>query len=117
MLSHELRTPLSPVLHAVALLKEDESCPPSIHETLETIRRNVQLEARLIDDLLDLARIRNGKLQLQIETVDAHDLLGRAVEICEADREARGLELDLTLGARGRCWRPIRRGSSRSSGT
>jgi signal transduction histidine kinase/ActR/RegA family two-component response regulator len=98
MLSHELRTPLSPVLHATTLL-DDESCPESMRGTLATIRRNVQLEARLIDDLLDLARIRNGKLQLQIEPVDAHDLLRRAVEICETDIRTRNLRLTLDLRA------------------
>jgi signal transduction histidine kinase/CheY-like chemotaxis protein len=99
MLSHELRTPLSPVLHATTLL-DVESCPEPMRSTLATIRRNVQLEARLIDDLLDLARIRNGKVQLQLEPVDAHDLLRRAVEICEADIRARDLRLTLDLRAK-----------------
>jgi CheY-like chemotaxis protein len=71
-----------------------------MRSTLATIRRNVQLEARLIDDLLDLARIRNGKLQLQPELVDAHDLLRRAVEICESDIQTHELRLTLDLGAR-----------------
>src|SRR4029077_16586444 len=69
MLSHELRTPLSPVLHSVALL-EEEDCSAAARGLLETIRRNVQLESRLIDDLLDLARIRNGKMQLHLENAD-----------------------------------------------
>lgn len=96
MLSHELRTPLSPVLHATTLL-EEASCPEPMRSTLETIRRNVQLEARLIDDLLDLARIRNGKLQLQPEPVDAQDLLRRAVDICQPDIQTRNLQLTLEL--------------------
>src|SRR5215204_4418841 len=73
MLSHELRTPLSPVLHSLALIDETPDCPPTVREALQIIRRNVQLEARLIDDLLDLARIRNSKLQLQFQLVDAHE--------------------------------------------
>lgn len=100
MLSHELRTPLSPVLHAVALIEEEPDCPPSVLELAETIRRNVQLEARLIDDLLDVARIRNGKLQLNMETVDAHDLLRRAMQICEAEIRKRSLTLRMDLQAR-----------------
>lgn len=99
MLSHELRTPLSPVLHATTLL-EEQACPEPMRATLETIRRNVQLEARLIDDLLDLARIRNGKLQLQPEPVDAHDLLNRAVDICRPDIETRNLRLTLEMNAK-----------------
>ena len=103
MLSHELRTPLSPVLHAVALIEEEHHCPPAARDLLETIRRNVQLEARLIDDLLDLARIRNGKLQLNLENVDAHDLFRRAVEICQPDIQRQEFEVRLNFSAK-RCW-------------
>jgi signal transduction histidine kinase len=98
MLSHELRTPLSPVLHAVALL-EEEDIPPAVQELVETIRRNVQLEARLIDDLLDLARIRSGKLQLHLESADLHDLIRRAARICEPDLQKQNLRLQLELKA------------------
>ena len=99
MLSHELRTPLSPVLHSVTLLESDADVAPHIREALGTIRRNVQLEARLIDDLLDLARIRNGKLQLHREIVDAHDLLHRTVEICHAEISARDLRVHFDFHA------------------
>jgi len=99
MLSHELRTPLSPVLHTATLLNEMKGVPPEIRQMLQVIRRNVQLEARLIDDLLDLARIRNGKLQLQLEPTDAHDLLRRALEICQPDIEARGLSVETRFRA------------------
>ena len=51
------------------------------------IRRNVELEARLIDDLLDLTRISKGKVQLSLEEVDAHLLLRNALEICQSDIE------------------------------
>jgi PAS domain S-box-containing protein len=93
MLSHELRTPLSPVLHSVALLNEDPTCPEDIRRDLQVISRNVQLEARLIDDLLDVARIRNGKLELQMRDVNAHDLLRNALEICAPEISARQLQL------------------------
>jgi len=99
MLSHELRTPLSPVLHTVALLEDDENCTSNMREMLQTIRRNVQLEARLIDDLLDLARIRNEKLNLHMEAAEAHDLLQRAVQICEPDTRTKKLRVGLDLQA------------------
>ena len=57
MLSHELRTPLTPALAAATYLAEDESLAPAFREELASIQRSVQLEARLIDDLLDLTRI------------------------------------------------------------
>jgi PAS domain S-box-containing protein len=100
MLSHELRTPLSPVLHAVTLLDEHAEASPALRETLQIIRRNVQLEARLIDDLLDLARIRNGKLQLQVQPADAHELLRHALEICQPEMTAGRLKVETRLKAR-----------------
>jgi CheY-like chemotaxis protein/two-component sensor histidine kinase len=59
----------------------------------------VQLESRLIDDLLDLARIRNGKLQLHLESADVHDLIRRAAQICEPDILKQNLTLQLELKA------------------
>lgn len=100
MLSHELRTPLSPVLHAVALIREETQVDPATGTLLDTIQRNVQLEARLIDDLLDLARIRNGKLQLHLETVDLHTLLGRAAEICQPDLLHKNITLQMKMEAK-----------------
>ena len=99
MLSHELRTPLSPVIHAVSLIEEEVAPTPVLSELLDTIRRNVQLEARLIDDLLDLARIRNGKLQLHPENVDVHNLVRRALEVCAPEAGARDIEVRLDLQA------------------
>jgi CheY-like chemotaxis protein len=63
------------------------------------IRRNVELEARLIDDLLDLTRISKGKVQLSLEIVDAHLLLRNALEICQSDIDQKHLVLELQLGA------------------
>ncbi len=63
------------------------------------IRRNVELEARLIDDLLDLTRIDKGKVQLNFEVVDAHTLLQSALEICHAEIDRKDLACSLDLGA------------------
>ena len=93
MLSHELRTPLTPVLASVFMLEREDNVPKVIHESLQLIRRNVELEARLIDDLLDLTRISKGKVQLSFEIVDAHTLLRNALEICQFEIEQKKLEL------------------------
>jgi len=86
VLSHELRNPLSPVLMAVsALLDGDETL--GLRPTLEMIRRNVELEARLIDDLLDITRIGRGTLRLEPRTFDAHDAVRQAVHICSGEIE------------------------------
>jgi len=99
MLSHELRTPLTPVLASVATLEQDGNDPGIMRECLQLIRRNVELEARLIDDLLDLTRIGKGKVQLSFEVVDAHTLLRNAIEICQLEIEEKKLELRTELQA------------------
>lgn len=85
VLSHELRTPLTPVLSIVQVLEEEESLPAEMQVWVKTIRRNIELEARLIDDLLDITRIANGKIQLNVESVDVHSLVDCVIEICEDD--------------------------------
>jgi signal transduction histidine kinase/CheY-like chemotaxis protein len=98
VLSHELRTPLTPVLATVsAMLERDEV--PEIRPTLEMIRRNVELEARLIDDLLDVTRIGRGALRVDPRTVDAHEVIHQAVDICLAEIEENRLALELNLSA------------------
>ena len=99
-LSHELRTPLTPILATAAAMLDQPETPESIREVMEMIRRNVNLEVRLIDDLLDLTRIRGGKLHLKREAVDAHELIHRVLEICRYDPRAVGVRLDLDLAAR-----------------
>jgi len=91
MLSHELRTPLTPVLASVFCLEQENNLSEGLRESLQLIRRNVELEARLIDDLLDLTRISKGKVQLSFEIVDAHRLLRNALEICQSEIEQKKL--------------------------
>jgi len=100
-LSHELRTPLTPVLALASALEEDEDLPVRVRHALGVIRRNVELEARLIDDLLDLTRISRGKLELRREVVDVRQLLAHAIEVCCSAELASGrIRLGLDLGAR-----------------
>jgi two-component system CheB/CheR fusion protein len=93
VLSHELRTPLTPALAAASYLAEHEHLPEELREEVNAITRNVQLEARLIDDLLDLTRISRGKIELQLETVDVHTLLRDTTEIVDDDVRFRELTL------------------------
>ena len=92
LLSHELRNPLTPVIAMVGELEASSPQSPQIRQALEVIRRNVELEARLIDDLLDVTRIAKGKLQLSFEVVSAHEILRRAHEICREDIGAKNIE-------------------------
>lgn len=98
-LSHELRTPLNPVLIWAGGTANQPDLSPTIRDGLRMICRNVELEARLIDDLLDLTRIARGKLQLKLHTADAHELLRDAIEIVRGDIEARHCKLSVALDA------------------
>lgn len=100
VLSHELRTPLTPVMTALETLSL-EKLPEWVTQMMEIVRRNVELEARLIDDLLDLTRISRGKVQLQMEPVDVHALLRNVVEICETNIAARAIDLQIDLASKG----------------
>ena len=97
VLSHELRTPLSPVFTGVSLL-EREPLSKDGRAVLEVILRNVELESRLIDDLLDLTRITRGKVELVKRPVELRTILDRAVEVCQADMEARRLHFGVDHG-------------------
>jgi signal transduction histidine kinase len=96
MLSHELRTPLTPVLAALDTL-ESNGGSPELKNSLSMIRRNVELESQLIDDLLDLTRIAKDKLQLRFGPLDANDVINNVVEICRSEAQARNLKLHLNL--------------------
>ncbi len=99
MLSHELRTPLTPILASVTSLLGSTHIDASVRKALEVVKRNVELESRLIEDLLDVSRIREDKLTLKLETVDLREVVKRAVEICRESAEQGNLELRLELQA------------------
>jgi PAS domain S-box-containing protein len=84
-LSHELRTPLSPVLMMATAMELDPALPAEVREQAGIIRHNAELEARLIDDLLDHSRIRHGKLTLIRAPIDVHDLLTQTAEIVRSE--------------------------------
>jgi PAS domain S-box-containing protein len=98
-LSHELRTPLTPVLLAVEDLCGDPNLPASVNSTLRMMQRNIGLEARLIDDLLDLTRIAHGKMVLRLQEGDAHALFDHALEIAQEEAQAKGLAISVNLTA------------------
>jgi signal transduction histidine kinase len=99
MLSHELRTPLTPVLATVTAMIDEPETPAEIRPTLDMIRRSVELEARLIDDLLDVTRVLHGKLRLHPEPVDLHELIHQTLRICRSELQGSRMRLDLRLEA------------------
>ena len=100
MLSHELRTPLTPVLIWAGGMADDPAVAPEIREGLKMVCRNVELEARLIDDMLDLTRITRGKLKVELAPSDLHELLRHAIEIVRSEVEDRQLQVTVSLEAR-----------------
>ncbi|MGE5611710.1 MAG: PAS domain S-box protein [Bacillota bacterium] len=100
VLSHELRTPLTPALARLGLLQREKNLPRDLREGLEVIRRNIELESRLISDLLDLTRIERGKLELHPQSVNAHQQVRAAADIFERDIRAKSLHLELDLEAK-----------------
>jgi PAS domain S-box-containing protein len=81
VLSHELRTPLTPALALAAAGASNPELPEPVRDDFDTIRRNIQLESKLIEDLLDLTKIGRGKLQIREETVDLHRVIQAAVQV------------------------------------
>ncbi|MHA3773272.1 PAS domain S-box protein [Verrucomicrobiota bacterium sgz303538] len=98
-LSHELRTPLNPVLILTSELERSDELAPSVRQDFAMIRKNVELEARIIDDLLDLTRITHGKLQMRARPADAHTLIRHAVEVVRPELDAKQLVLAVELSA------------------
>jgi signal transduction histidine kinase len=98
-LSHELRTPLNPVLMTATALERDATLPRDVRDQLAMMRRNVELETRLIDDLLDITRISRGKLAITKEPADVHQLLRHAMEIVSTDATGKKVEVIFALEA------------------
>jgi len=98
-LSHELRTPLTPVLMTATALASDPSLPAGAREQLDMMRRNIELEARLIDDLLDLTRTIHGKLTIERISADIHELLLHTDEIIRSEGLGKRLSVVLKLDA------------------
>jgi signal transduction histidine kinase/ActR/RegA family two-component response regulator len=99
MLSHELRTPLTPVISALEGLESEPAQTGEVKNALAMIRRNIELETQLIDDLLDFTRIAKDKLQLRFAPVDAHVAISNVSEICRAEADPKRLRVHLNLRA------------------
>jgi len=100
VLSHELRTPLNPILLATSAMLERAADPEEVRPTLEMIRQNVNLQAWLIDDLLDVMRIVRGKMPLHWEVAEYHRVIDKVVQICKKIVSGHDLRLTVETFAR-----------------
>ncbi|MGE5609259.1 MAG: PAS domain-containing protein [Bacillota bacterium] len=99
ILSHELRTPLTPVLMLASAMEQRSDLPLDLKENLGIIRQNAELEARLIGDLLDVTRIRRGKLEIRPEITDTHASLRQTLQMLQSNIAAKQLDCLVDLKA------------------
>lgn len=97
VLSHELRTPLNPILGWTKLLRTRSFDPHATDRALETIERNAKLQSQLIEDLLDVSRILQGKLQLTICPVNLVSTIEASLETVRLSAEAKGIQIQTDL--------------------
>jgi signal transduction histidine kinase len=99
VLSHELRTPLMPILFSSSMLVDELALPDAVREHLLVIQKNATIEARLIENLLDVTKAEKGRLQLSLRPTDVHDVLRAVIEVCGPDLENKHLGLSVELEA------------------
>jgi signal transduction histidine kinase len=98
--SHELRTPLNAISGWVQILRKKEFDPAFIANGLEIIERNVKIQVKIIEDILDVSRIVTGKLSLNVTTVDLGPIIEAALESVRLAADAKGIKISRTLDAR-----------------
>lgn len=96
-MSHELRTPLTAVLGWVRMLRTGKLTEDRREKALETVERNAQAQAQLVDDLLDISRIMAGKLRLDVQTLDLVSVIEAALEVVRPAADAKGVRLEPLL--------------------
>ncbi len=96
-LSHELRTPLNAILGWAQILASRARGDDELAEGLAVIERNTQLQARLIEDLLDMSRIVSGKIRLDVQQVDLQDVIKAAVASVRHSADARQIRMQVVL--------------------
>jgi PAS domain S-box-containing protein len=100
VVSHELRTPLNPILAITSYLETRADLPADLREDMAVIRRNVEQEARIVDDLLSVTRLHRGKIVLHHETVDLHAMLLAVIKQFSPQAQARHIDVQSSLQAR-----------------
>ncbi|OUL37111.1 hypothetical protein BV372_03960 [Nostoc sp. T09] len=99
VLSHELRSPLNPILGWTNLLQTGRLDQQKTEQALETIERNARLQTQLIEDLLDISRILQGKIVLNVGVVNLATMIEAALETVRLAAEAKNLQIQIILDA------------------
>ena len=101
VVSHELRTPLNAILGWTQILQKKQPDAETVSHAIETIERSARVQGKLIEDILDLARITSGKLSMEIRRIDLANVIASAVEIIEPAANAREIGLKTVIDANG----------------
>ena len=117
-LSHELRTPLNAILGWVSMLQNGQAPVDRLPHALGVIRRNADLQAQIVADVLDMSRIITGRMQLAVEPLDLVALIASAVETVRPGGRCQGAHASASTSPTGcRGSTGTARGCSRSCGT
>jgi len=103
MISHELRTPLTPILGWVKLLRNKTLKDIDVDNALEAIERNAGMQAKLIDDLLDISGNIAGKIRFKLEPVELSGIVSAAIETVRPDADAKGIQIQTQFDKED-CW-------------
>jgi signal transduction histidine kinase/CheY-like chemotaxis protein len=93
--SHELRTPLNAMLGWSHVLRDPQVTPPIMRQAVEAIDRNAHIQARLIEDILDVSRIITGKLRLEPRPTDLSAIVASAVDVVKPSADAKNITLQV----------------------
>jgi PAS domain S-box-containing protein len=96
-LSHELRTPLNAIQGWATLLRQREVSPEDHARGLETIERNVRAQAQIVNDLLDMSRIISGKIHLEVQPVQLHEIINNSIDAVRQSAVARQIRIQPLL--------------------
>jgi len=97
IVSHELRSPLNPIVGWSQLLRTRKLSAEKVEQALEIIERNAKLQARLIEDLLDVSRILRGKLSLDTVPVDLVSTIEAAIETVQLTADSKSIDLTFSI--------------------
>jgi PAS domain S-box-containing protein len=100
-LSHELRTPLNAIVGWTQFLLRDASDPERVKKGLQVIDRNARAQTQMVDDLLDLTRVMEGKLRLDVERVDLADVVDNVIGSVQPAADAKEIRITPILGSAG----------------
>lgn len=99
VLSHELRSPLNPILGWTQMLRSHQLSPEMTHRALDAIERNAKLQAQLIEDLLDVSQILQGKLKLNITSVNLQTVIEAAIDTVHHAAASKAIDLSFICTA------------------